>query len=198
MLDLFYTGSFEDQLKTLRKDLKAYALGKGYDYGKKRIYIAFGNKEYVGDNILFVAPPIKAEGTPFKNKPTTRLVETAQQFGIEKFFITSCYLIPQDRASRADIKAFNPWMLKIIELLQPKAVVVLGEDAEFVFFKRKFILRDHHGKVIGKVGELDVMLSYPMQYYYQRSEFEDPSYKLHLRDLDWKAIQELYNMKIGE
>jgi len=194
-MDLFYGTSFEEHVKAFKKDLKAMAAATGEDLGKN-VFIAFGKPEHVGNCLLVVGPPLKKDEKPFHDKYSKYLLQTINDFSLPNTIITSCYLIPKEQVSKIDIKNFSGWINKIIDIFQPRLIVVLGEDAQFAFLKRKCILRDCHGQVITSHGEIPVIASYQMNYYLERSEFEDPSYKEYIRQSDWNSIAITYKEKI--
>lgn len=196
-MDLFYSGrTFDDRLKLLKKDVKEYAKRVGYDYGKKRLYLAYGNPDNVGQNILFVVPPLDPNSKPYQDKASQRLIEVAKEYGLDKFFITSSYPIPIEKISKRQIKEFSYWVHKLIDILEPKLIVVMGEESEPVFVRRKFILRDSYSEIITSHNDIDVVLAYPMNYYIGHSEYEDPSYKKSLLEQEWTRLKEIYDRKI--
>lgn len=197
-MNLFYGSTIQEQLKNLKKDIKLWAqTAHSYDYGHKRIYIAFGKIENVGNNCLFISSPFAKDSPPFEDSSYAFLKRTIEDFGILKFFMTPNFLIPKDTVTRADIKEYSKFIESIVDIVQPKLVVVLGEDSTFSFFKRKFILRDWHGKIIGQTPQaIDVVLSYAPDYYNERSEYEDPSFKKFILNNDWNYISTLYKKRI--
>lgn len=197
-MDLFYGSTIEEQLKALKKDIKDYALRKyAYDYGNKRIYVAFGQKENIGNNILIVVPPFKHNEKPFDDENCRYLNSILNTYDIKKFFFTPCFLIPKEQVSKADIKDYSQWVNKLADILQPKLIVAMGEDSTLSFFRKKFILRDFHGKVIGQSSQqVDIILTYSPEYYKEKSEYEDPSYKRFVQNHDWTIISSRYKQLI--
>ena len=196
-MDLFYGTTVKENVIAFKKDLKQVALKYDYDFGKKRIHIANGNLENIGNCILVVGPPLKLNDKHFQDKYSNYLFKTALDFKMPNTFLVSCFPIPLERISKTNIKEFNPWMEKLVDIFRPKLVVVLGEDAQFSFVKRKHILRDYHGKIITKtVAGIDVLLSYTMDYFIDLSEFEDGSYKDFIRNADWTIIKKYYDERI--
>jgi uracil-DNA glycosylase len=194
-MDLFYGTSFEEQVKAFKKDLKAFASVSKEDLGKN-VFIAYGNPEYVGNCLMVVGPPLRKGEKPFHDKYSKYLLQTINDFGLPNTIITSCYLIPKEQVSKVDIKNFSNMMSKLLDIFQPKLIVVLGEDAQFSFLKRKCILRDCHGKAITTHNDAPIIASYQMDYYLERSEFEDPSYKEYIRQSDWNRIAVEYKKRI--
>lgn len=187
-MDLFYGLTFEDQLAAYKQDMRLIGPRFRCDFGKKKIHVAYGYPEHVGNCMLVVGPPINKD-KPFQDRDSKYLFQTASEFSINNIILISCFPLPVEQVSKTEIKAFAPWTDKLVEIFRPKFVVVLGEDAQFAFVKRKHILRDHHGKVVAKTSTgCDVYLSYEMKYYLEKSEYEDPSYKSFIRQNDWNII----------
>jgi hypothetical protein len=198
-MDLFYGTTIAENISAFKKDLKIVAQGYDYAFGNKKIFIAYGRPEDAGNCILFVMPPLIPNTKPFQDKYSNYLIQLAGRYLLKNVIITSCFLIPLEQVSKANIKDFNPWMEKIVDIFRPKLIVALGEDAQFSFVKRKHILRDYHGQVIAQSQSgIDVILSYAMNYYIEKSEYEDPSYKSFIQQNDWRIIQKYYNERIYE
>lgn len=195
-MDLFYGTTFEEHVTAFKKDLRELAKQYSYDFGRKKIYIAYGQPSHVGKCLMVLGPPI-GTGVPFQDKYSNYLFQTANDFGITNVVLSSCFLIPIEQVSKNNIKACHPTTEKLVEIFRPRLIVVLGEDAQFSFVKRKFILRDHHGQVIAKSNTgIDVVLSYTMNYFLEKSEYEDPSYKEFVRTADWTLISNLYKERL--
>lgn len=193
-MDLFYQGTLQEQIKALKKDIRVEAKKQGVAF-KHKLALVWGIPAYQGNNILLVQPPYK-EGKYFQDKSTERLKNTLNDYEITKYFITYSYHIPKDKVTRKDIKTYGSWIAKIVNAVAPRLVVCLGEDAIFSFFKRKMILRDNHGEIVGRHESIPIMLTYPFDYYTQKSEYEDSSYKNFLLDSDWKSIKNEYDKRI--
>lgn len=199
VMDLFYGNTVEDQLKALKKDIKALALSKyGYNYGRSRLYVAYGQQENIGDCVLVVGPPLVKGSKPFEDPQYTFVKELLEKYSISKFFLTPHFIIPVDKVTKADIKEYSRLIDNIVEIVRPQLIVVLGEPSTFSFFRRKFILRDHHGKIIGTKDGIPIVLTYAPDYYKEKSEYEDPSFKKFLLDHDWKLIQSMYKEKVKD
>ncbi len=195
MADLFYsTGkTLQEQVDMLKHDILIYARTLGC--GKKKLSILFGNKNNINNNILIVQPPFR-DKIHFKGNEFKALLYTLAHYEIHNYFITYANPVPMKRHTKDDIKQFNTWMSKIIEIVLPKLIVTLGEEAELVFFRRKFILRDFHGTIVGNHHTIPVMLSFPFTYYASHSAYEDRSYKEFIQKSDWSAIKTEYDRRI--
>lgn len=197
-MDLFYGSTVEEQLKALKKEIKNWAKAKyNYDYGLKRIYVALGKRDNVGNNVLIVTGPLDPTSKVFEDKYCAFIKNILFKYNISKFFMTPNFIVPKDKVTKADIKDYSRLMDNLVEILQPKFLVVLGEDSTFAFFRRKFILRDFHGQVIGKTKHgTDIILTYSADYYIEKSEYEDPSFKSFILNHDWTIISNMYKERI--
>lgn len=193
-MDLFYGTTIKEQLKALEKDVRVWALKRyGYNYETKKIKIVNGKEEDVGNCMLLVAPPFIKDSRPFYDVNYEFLKSILIARGLFKSYITPNFLMPLDIISKANIKEYSKWIEKLVDIVQPKFIVVLGEDSILSFFKRKVILRDYHGQIIGKTPSgIDICLSYAPDYYINKAEYEDPSFKNFILDNDWTIISGRY------
>lgn len=195
-MDLFYQGTMQEQVKALKKEIRALAKEKGIKISN-RMALVWGIPANVGNNALIVQPPYPG-GKYFQDGDTCQLQNILLSHGIQKYFLTYCYHIPQEKVTRKDIKQYGIWVRRIVDAVQPRLIVCLGEDSIFSFFKRKMILRDHHGQVVDRHEDIPVMLTYPVSYYTERSEYEDLSYKNFLLQSDWTGIKKQYDKEIQD
>lgn len=184
-LSLFDTGNLKQDLKFFKNDIREYAKRLKIEM-PKTFPVVIGNEESVGKNILVITEPITNKW--FKSQEITRTTNHVKTL-FNDFFITSCYLIPKDRISVADIKDFSLWITRLASLLRPKLIVILGEPAAHVFVRRKAIVKENHGKRIATWKDIPIYLTYPMSYYYDRSEYEDTSYKDYIKNNDWSIFK---------
>jgi len=210
MPDLFYSFALTlpEQIALLRKDILKYAVKVGYK--KKILPIVYGTEKNVNNNILIVQPPfndgrndernenkkIKILNKHFEEDECTYLCQILQEYEIYNYFITYAHLLPLERHTKNGIKDFGCWITKLVDILGSKLVVVLGEDAQLSFLKRKCILKDFHGKKIGEYNGAPLLLTYPFSYYLNRSSYEDKNYKEFILKTDWAMIQDAYKRKI--
>ena len=192
-MDLFYNGNFQEQFELLKKDIKEYAKTLGYNYKNRELILAYGEQSTVGNNILFVTPPLNRKKKPFKDRESIELIKTIRQYGLTNYIITPVFPIPLETISKKHIKDYRPWLMKTIYILEPRLIIVMGEDSELAFINRKYILRDYCGEKISTCHDADVILAYPTSYYLEHSEYEDPSYKNQLKAQEWTNIKTLYN-----
>lgn len=176
----------------MKQNLKTYAEGCGIPLGRKRLVLAKGNADDVGNNILVVCEPQKNMNW-FSSKADKYAISILEKYEMPRYFLTASHLLPLKSVGREDIKAFSTWVQKITDLLEPRLIVLLGEHAEFCFLRRKFILRDYHGTEIGRYNGIPLLLTYPMSYYLNSVEYVDPGYKQFLENNDWTLIKERYD-----
>ncbi|MFC1663566.1 uracil-DNA glycosylase [Patescibacteria group bacterium] len=93
-------------------------------------------------------------GKPFIGRAGQFLNQLFKMAGIkrEKVFITSpikCFPPKNRKPTKKEIKTCLPYLLKQIEIINPKKIILLGEVAFSVFFPKKR-LKDFKGKLIKK------------------------------------------------
>jgi hypothetical protein len=195
MIDLFTASmSIEEQIEDLKTNIKESYIKQGRITKKTRIKLFFGDLKNIGNNILIISAPPPAR--LFDSPEDGRLKQFIQDLGIGNFFLTYFYLLLDTKISRKEIKDFSPWIQKLTDLIDPKLIVCMGEEAQFSYFKKKFLLRDHHGTQIGEYNSIPIIASYPIFYYQKSSEFEDTAYKDFMKAKDWGYIQQRYKEKI--
>jgi hypothetical protein len=190
MLDLFSQGKSTQELITLlENDVKAYRKKQGVE-SRSKTKIYYGNLEYINNNILIVTSPPKAR--IFETANDKNISDLLLSHGITNFFITYFHFISKEQISKKDIKDFGFYVRGFADIISPRIIVCLGEDAQLSFFKKKFLIEDYHGKEIGDFEGIPIYTTYPMEYYTEHSKFEDDSYKESLKDEDWNIIKERY------
>lgn len=198
-MDLFYGETFKEQIAALKRDMKSYAKEKlNINYKRRRIYVAMGLEEHVGNNFLFIAPPIAKGEKHFKDPDYQHLLKLTTKYHISNFFFTYCYLIEKDLVSKGDIKDFRPLLLKLIDIVGPKLIVLLGEAAQPCLLNRKLILRDYHGTTTNDtISGHRVLVIHEMNYFLKSHDFQDPSYINYMEEKDWEIIQKIYKETIN-
>lgn len=136
---------------------------------KRASKIVFG-EGWVGAKIMFIgeAPGREEDltGRPFvgrSGKLLTHLLESVVGFKREKVFITSVikHRPPNNRKPEArEVEACLPFLLRQIEIIKPKVIVLLGQTAFGVFF-RKEKLKDLRGNFIKKEGRIFFITYHP-------------------------------------
>lgn len=190
-MDLFYQGTMEEQIILLKKEIRQLAKDKGTPI-RNKFLLTYGVPSAVSNCVLVVTPPYSG-GKFYQDKDTRKLIDILTTNGMTNYFITYCYHIPQTKVTKKTVKEYSPWIKRIVDAVEPRLIVCLGEETTFSFFKRKMILRDWHGRVIDKHADIPVMLTYPMSYYTEKSEYEDISYKNFLLESDWTGIKKKYD-----
>lgn len=193
-MDLFYGTTFKEQIASLKRDIKDHAKRQhNLDYKRKKLNVAVGAEEFVGNNFFFIAPPLAKSEKPFKDSSYHHFLKLIDKYNITKYFFTYCFLLQKDLISKGDIKAFRPWIHKLIDIASPKLIVVLGEAAQPCMFNRKLILRDYHGMVTTDTIRGDrVLVTHEMDYFLGKHDFEDPSYRNYMEENDWGIIEKMY------
>ena len=195
MADLFTAGmTIEEQIEYLRSELKETYIKSETITKKTKVKLFYGDLKDVGNNVLIIAPP--PESRFFESPEDQKLIQILNEYNIFNFFITYYYLFPR-KVSRQEIKNFGYWIRKITDILDPKLIVCVGEDAQFSYLKQKKIIRDFHGKQIGDHYSIPIYAVYQTHYYIKKSEYEDPTYKTFLKNNDWGTVSKKYNEVIN-
>lgn len=125
------------------------------------------------------------------------LIDQLNERGISKYFITYSYLVPSSKVTRDQIKSSSGWIHSIIDVINPRAIVLLGDMCCHTFFTRKEQAVKRHGEIIGKHNEIPVLLSFNLDYYFEHTKTEDVKYKEFIREHDWEKIKELYDLQVA-
>jgi len=190
--DLFYNGSFTDKIKKIKVDIKNHMSNCGVVI-PKTLSLCRGNVDNVNNNMLIVGPPFQGSKY-FESKNDKMLFTLLQDLGIDKVFYTYCHLFKLPHYSRETLQTFSIWIKTLTELIGPKLILILGEQAELSYLKRKVILKENHGTVIGDYNGIPLMLTYPVEYYSETgSKWETSSYKEKIMQKDWLSIKNKYN-----
>jgi len=191
-MDLFYsTLNPKESLQKLSKEI--------LDNNKTRkktlstVNIAL---EDIGNNVLFILPNVTSLGF-VQDENAKGIVAATHEFKLEKYAITYSYLLPVEHVSRDQIKYFSVWINKLIDIILPRLIVCVGENATLTFFNRKIKI-ENHGTIIGSVKEIPCILTLEPTYYTEHSAFEDEAYKHFLRTRDWSFIKQQYVANIKE
>ena len=191
-MDLFTSGmTIIEQIEILRNRIKDIFIKSGTIGKKTKIKLFYGDINDIGNNVLIITDPPKAK--LFESREDKNLQNFISEFGLTKYFITYYYLLPNIKINRQEIKDFGYWIRQITDILDPKLIVCISEESQFCYFKRKFILRENHGKQIGEYNSIPIYASYPLCYYQKQSEFEDVTYKTFIKHNDWDKIKDKYN-----
>jgi hypothetical protein len=191
MLDMFSIDlNTEQRLDALRDELARYNRNSKVDTKKAKIKLFYGDVNNFNDGVLTVSSPPKAK---FFESPDDKFLSSIlESIEIKKFFLTYDYLFFGDRPTTQTVKDFGYFIRRLVDIINPKLIVCLGEEPQFSFFKRKFLLSDFHGKQIGDYEGRPIYTTYPISYYEERSQFEDHSYKEAIKNKDWNAIRDKY------
>lgn len=191
MLDMFTAGMTPiERLEALRAEIKDYQNRNCIDHKKTKIKLFWGDTVNINTGIVIITDPPKAKF--FESNGDKFIINLLTSYDLTKFFITYNYLVYGENSTPKDIKDFSYYIKKLIDIINPKIIVCMGESSQFCFFKRKFMMIDFHGKQIGDHESIPIFTTYPIKYYEERSKYEDHSYKEQIRNKDWEAIKEKY------
>ena len=194
MLNLFDSGDFKEDIKTYCSELKEECKRKGLS--SKGMHSCTGKSDYVGNCLLILSRRSENISKDFKGAEDKKLSHILKERQLTNCFLTYCYLFPKDIVSRKDIKDFAPWIHRLTRLIRPKLITVLGEPAQLTYLSRKKLLKEYHGQRIGDFDNIPIFLTYNMDYYTTKSEYEDNTFKLFIRNNDWDNIQKEYEKRI--
>jgi uracil-DNA glycosylase len=192
MLDLFSIDKTpEERLEDLKSEIKAYQ--KKLSLSNSKIKLFYGDIKNFNDGVLVISNPPKAKF--FETPDDKYTINLLLSMGINKFYLTYNYLVIGTSTPK-EIKLFGYYIRKLIDIINPKIIVCMGERSQFCFFKKKFMMIDFHGKQIGDHEGIPIYTTYPISYYIERSKFENESYKELIKSKDWKTIKDKYaNLK---
>lgn len=189
-MDMFYCNlSPEEQLQKLSSEMIASVRTR-----KKKLFTVTINPINIGNNILFVLPHVTLAGFG-KDDNAKWLKETIREFGITKYALTYGYLVPTEHISRNQFKEFAQWIHRLIEIIRPRLLVLVGENVTLSFFNRKIKI-ENHGTQVGLFGDIPCILTLEPSYYLEHSAYENEAYKQFLRQKDWNFIKEQYQSVI--
>jgi hypothetical protein len=192
-MDLFY--SYLTSRGQLRK-LKDEIGGNLYDEVPKGFKIVTGNIEHINNCALLIMEHVTKH--KFMRAPWDRkLVQLCTEYGINNKFITYSYLKDTESVSRSDITSSRKYIQLLLSIIQPKLIVVIGENTLLSFLSKKQLLVNFHGKIVGKYEEVPLILTYPMGYYLQYGRQDEKEYRESILLHDWTIIQEEYNKRIS-
>ena len=193
-MDLFYQGTFDESAELIRTDIKKFAKEKNVPIGRKKIFLYKGFPQNVGNNILTISVPFNTDKM-FESKMDKALIRMLAEYNLYNYMMTYCWLLPT-RASKNDIKEFSVWIHRLIDIIEPKLIVTLGEISQLSFIKRKANMFEKQGKIFHRHNCIPVYTTYDIEYFWTHSQFEDKQYKNHLKENDWKTNQAYYNRVI--
>lgn len=191
MLDLFNIDKTPQQrIDALKDEMVQFKRSSGVDTRKSKIKLFFGDINNFNDGILTISTPPATK--LFESPDDKYLMDILEAIDLKKYFLTYNYLFFGDKANIKTIKDFGYFIRKLVDIINPKLIVCLGEESQFSFFKKKFLISDFHGKQIGEYEGKPIMTTFPISYYIERSQFEDHSYKDSIKTKDWNAIKEKF------
>jgi len=190
-MDLFSANmTVEEQLEDLKNNIKNTYIKQDIIGKKTKIKLFYGSLDNIGNSILVITSPPPAKF--FESAEDKILYSFLNELNINNYFVSYFNLIPSTKINKQDIKDFGHWIRKLTDIIDPKFILCVGENAQLSYFKRKFILREHHGKIIGDYNSIPIYAIQQIMYYQKQSTFEDVTYKNYMKDTDWKEIIKKY------
>lgn len=191
-MDLFYSNlPIEDQLRALVKDILNNENTK-----KKKLSIINGDIKDIGNNILFVLPHVTQEGF-LRDLDAQLLLELIEEYKITKNIITYSYLLPVQQVTRNELREFSVWVEKLIDIIQPRLIVMVGEDTTLTFSNRKIKI-ENNGSIVMTFNGIPCMLTFSPSYYTEHSAYENERYKNYIKQKNWTEIKKEYERLIKE
>ena len=142
---------------------------------------------------LFIRPAVPLTGF-MSSKYDKKLLELCEIYKIYNKVITYGILKRTKIAGRKVIKHNIKIIEDIIELVEPKVIVVLGEVTSELFLSTKLKVCNYHGTKIASYGSgIPVLYTYDTSWYLEHDGYEDARYKQDILHNDWTMIQEEYN-----
>jgi hypothetical protein len=191
MLDIFSVNKpIEEQLTDLKLEIQTFQKSLNLDTKKSKIKLFYGNISNINSGILLINDPPLSKF--FESQDDKYIINLMSELNIDKYFITYNFLIPNVSVNTKLIKSFSYFILKLIDILNPKLIVCFGEQSQFCFFKRKFLLQDFRGLEIGQYEYRPIFTTNKASYYEERSKVENYIYKEQLKLNDWTNIKKKY------
>jgi hypothetical protein len=199
MMDLFYSGlSTTMQLRKLTKEVKKRLNVSSNDVkGKFKLVLRSGPMETLLSNCcLFLIPHVAKKGFMQGIGEPDKLMELIHEHKMEKSVISYCYHGKIESVSKRMIKECTNQIETLISIIDPRLIVLLGEEACYVFLSRKSKIEDHHGELVRSHNGIPLILTYHPGYYITHSAYEDKRYKENIMNHDWSIIKEYYDKRI--
>lgn len=189
MLDLFNVNKSPEQaISDLKQELFEFTKTQGYKIRKPKP-ILYGDLDNVGKACLIVGDI--PDGKLFESKEDKLLYSLAESYHL-RYFYTYSYLLPNTKVPKLEVRHFSSWIQRLTSIIKPVLIICLGEISQLSYFSRKFLLKDFHGKEIGKFEDIPVYTTYDIKYYMNESKIEDEFYKIKIKNNDWNNIKTKY------
>lgn len=198
-MDLFYSKKTPtQQLKMLKDELMSkYNITSNVRLtSKDNFKLLYGNKKATDNCVLFILDHVTDKGF-LNNKNEKKLIEIVKKYKMLNSLFTYAYPIRTDKITRIQVKEAIPSIELLIDIINPKLIIVLGEITSELFLSRKAIIDDHHGSIITTYNEQPVIQTYKFSYYNSSEGYEDKRYKEAVFKKDWDFITKKYNELIN-
>jgi len=196
-MDLFTSNMTDNQkLNDLKEKYKN--LLEVEQNGKGKFNITKGSKQNYGNCVMIILPNVTDSGFMNADYETQTLMCILDEYEIVNYII--CYAQPSKvhSASRKEVKKSRPLMYELIDIVQPKFIVVCGEVSAELFMTQKPNIITSHGTLVCSYSNIPVVLTYNPDYYVTRTGYEDDTYKTSILTEDWTLISDTYKNLIKE
>ena len=127
----------------------------------------------------------------------SNLLAALDHYKITNYIIAYAQPSKSSSASRKLVKQSRPLMLKLIEIVNPKLIIVLDDSSAEIFVTQKPNIVEQHGTIITHHFNIPIILTYNMDYYVKRTGYQDDTYKKSIFFTDWLYISEKYKELIN-
>jgi hypothetical protein len=160
--------------------------------GQSKFRLIHGDKKYYGNCALLILPYVTEHGFLNAEHEKTNLMKTLEHYKITNYMITYAQLNKSSSSSKKLIKQSRPLMTKLIEIINPKLIIVFDESSSLLFMTQKPNITEQHGTMITTYFNIPVLLTYNLDYYNKRTGYEDKTYKNNIFFNDWLTISTQY------
>ncbi len=195
-MDLFSSGLTTNQkLNKIKEDYKR--LLEVEQNGKGKFTIIKGNKSNFGNCMLIIVPHVSESGFMNADYEKDNLMAALNHYDIDKYIIVYAQPSKSVGSSRKLIKKSRPIMLELIEIINPKLILVLDDSSSEIFLNMKPNIIELHGTRLAYHDAIPILLTYNMDYYVKQTGYEDSAYKKAVFFEDWNFINEQYKERIN-
>jgi len=195
-MDLFSDGLTDNQkINELKEKYKK--LLEVEQNGKGKFNLIKGSKSNYNNCILIIIPNISTFGFMNAEYEKQDLIGTIDKFDLDNHIIAYASPAKSQGASRKLIKDSRQLMFDLIDIVQPKLIIVLNDNTSELFLSQKSNIMEQHGTIIAYHYDIPVILTFNLDYYSTKTGYEDAKYKKLLYNEDWTYIQSKYKELIN-
>jgi len=166
--------------------------------GQSKFKLTYGDKKNFGNCILLILPFVSEHGFMNADYEKKNLLNTLKYYNLKNYIIVYAQPSKSSSASHKLIKQSRELMSRIIEIISPKAIIVLDDTSAELFINKKPNISEEHGNIITTYFDIPVILTYNLDYYSNRTGYEDKTYKNNIYFNDWDIIKNKYIELIKE